>query len=190
MADPLSTAIMAGNAALVTSLLQNGADGNARDATGATPLMMAAGSGNLPVVKVLLAAGVDVNAVDERGWGALMKAVYNADLDRGFPDVVQALIEAGANIEAPIAYGVRPLMLAAGYGEAAVVKVLLDAGADFRAVNDGGRTAKVMVQDKHYVDVINLLHEAEQESGDAQGCSTKSTPAANVVTFHKPAARH
>lgn len=190
MTDPLSTAIMAGNADLVTSLLQNGADGNARDATGATPLMLAAGSGNLPVVKVLLAAGVDVNAVDDRAWGALMKAVYNAELDRGFPDVVQVLIEAGANIEAPIAYGVRPLMLAAGYGEAAVVQVLLDAGADFRARNDGGRTALTMVQDKHYVEVINLLHEREQEAGEGNGCGAKAAPAANVVTFHKPGTRH
>ena len=190
MTEKLLNAVMTGNAALVTSLLQNGGDGNARDASGTTLLMMAAGNGNLEVVKALLAASVDVNAVDERGWSALMKAVYNAELDRGFPDVVQALIDAGANIEATIAYGVRPLMLAAGYGEAAVVEVLLDAGADFRAKNDGGRTALVMVQDKHYVDVINLLHEAEQGAGEVQGCGTKGAPGAKVVTFHKPGSRH
>ncbi len=190
MTDQLSNAIMAGNAALVTSLLQNGADGNAPDATGTTHLMIAAGSGNLEVVMALLAAGVDVNAVDERGWGALTMAVYNAELDRGFPDVVQALIDAGANIEAAIAYGVRPLMLAAGYGEAAVVQVLLDAGADFRAQNEGGRTALMMVKEKHYVDVINLLHEIEQEAGEGQGCGSKTAPGANVVTFHKPGSHH
>lgn len=190
MTDQLLNAIMAGNAALVANLLQNGADGNARDATGATALMMAAASGNLEVVNALLAGGADVNAVDAHGWCALSKAVYNADLDRGFPDVVQALIDAGANIEAPITYGVRPLMLAAGYGETAVVQVLLDAGADFRAVNDGGRTALMMVKEKHYVDVINLLHEIEQASDDGQGCSTKVAPGVNVMTFHKPGSRH
>ena len=190
MTEQLLNAVVAGDAALVTSLLQSGADGNARDATGATALMMAAGSGNLEVVNALLAAGVDANAVDERGWTALMKAAYNADLDRGFPDVVQALIDAGANIEAPIAYGVRPLMLAAGYGEAAVVQVLLDAGADYRAQNDGGRTALMMVKEKHYVDVINLLHEIEQQEGEGQRCGSKTAPGANVVTFHKPGTRH
>ena len=190
MTEQLSNAVVAGHSALVTGLLKNGADGNARDATGATLLMMAADSGNLEVVKALLAARVDVNAVDERGWGALMKAVYNAELDRGFPDVVQALIDAGANIEATIAFGVRPLMLAAGYGEAAVVEVLLDAGADFRAQNEGGRTALMMVKEKHYVDVINLLHEIEQEAGEGQGCGSKTAPGANVVTFHKPGSHH
>ena len=190
MTEQLRNAVMAGDAPLVTSLLQNGADGNARDASGATLLMMAAGSGNLAVVEALLAARVDVNAVDEQGWGALMKAAYNAELDRGFPDVVQALIDAGANIEATIAYGIRPLMLAAGYGETAVVEALLDAGADFRAQNDGGRTALTMVKDKHYVDVINLLHEIEQETGEGQGCGAKTAPIANVVTFHKPGSHH
>lgn len=192
MSEILFAAIAAGDAARVKSLLQSGTDANARDASGATALMIAAGSGNLAVVNALLAAKADVNAVDERVWSALMKAVYNAELDRGFPDVVQALIDAGANIEAPIAFGVRPLMLAAGYGEAAVVDVLLQAGADFSAKNDGGRTAMNMVQDKHYVDVINLLHEAEQMAGEGQGCGTKpkSASGANVVTFHKPASRH
>jgi ankyrin repeat protein len=190
MSEQLWNAVMAGNAARVTSLLQDGADGNARDASGATLLMTAAGSGNLEVVNALLAAGVDVNAVDERGWGALTKAVYNAELDRGFPDVAQALIEAGANIEATIAYGVRPLMLAAGYGEAEVVQVLLDAGADFRAQNEGGRTALMMVKDKHYIDVINLLHEIEQAAGEGQSCGSTTAAGAKVVTFHKPGSRH
>ena len=39
-------------------------------------------------------------------------------------------------------------MLAAGYGEAAVVEVLIKAGAEVRAKNEGGRTALMMVKDK------------------------------------------
>ena len=98
-----------------------------------TVLMLAAHAGNLPMVKLLLEGWADVNACDERGWSPLTKAVYNPELKRGFADVVQALIDAGANIEAAIGYGVRPLMLAAGYGETAVVEALLNAGADVRA---------------------------------------------------------
>lgn len=190
MTELLSNAVKAGNAAQVASLLQNGADGNARTGDGATPLMLAAGNGNLEVVRTLLAAKVDVNAVDDLGWNALMKAIYNAELDRGFPDVVQALIDAGADIETTIAFGTRPLMLAAGYGEAAVVEVLIKAGAEVRAKNEGGRTALMMVKDKDYVDVINLLHEAELEVDEGASCGSRNAPNANVVTFLKPGSRH
>ena len=151
-----------------------------------TELMTAAYAGDLEQVNQLLAAGADVNATDEAGWSALMKACYNAEYKRGFADVVQALIDAGANIEAPIGYGVRPLMLAAGYGETAVVDALLKAGADVLAKNEGGFTALMMVKQKFYVDVINLLHEAEQMAGLGENsCASKNAPGSNVVTFMK-----
>lgn len=151
-----------------------------------TELMIAAYAGDLDKVKQLLAAGTDVNATDEAGWTALMKACYNAEQKCGFADVVQVLIDAGANIEAPIGYGVRPLMLAAGYGETAVVDTLLKAGADVLAKNEGGFTALMMVKQKFYVDVINLLHEAEQLAGLGENsCSSKNAPGSNVVTFMK-----
>jgi ankyrin repeat protein len=151
-----------------------------------TELMTAAYAGDLEQVKQLLAAGADVNATDETGWTALMKACYNAEQKRGFADVVQVLIDAGANIEAPIGYGVRPLMLAAGYGETAVVDALLKAGADVLAKNEGGFTALMMVKQKFYVDVINLLHEAEQLAGLGENsCASKNAPGSNVVTFMK-----
>ena len=103
---------------------------------------------------------------------------------------MQALVDAGADVEARIGYGIRPLMLAAGYGEAAVVEVLLHAGADVLARNDGGLTALMMVKEKFYVDVINLLTEAERDAGAGEGsCTTKHAPGSSVVTFRKPLAR-
>ena len=189
MSDQLLEAVRAADAAKVKALLQHGTDLNVRDADGATPLMLAAGAGNMEMVAALLAVGADVHATDLRGWTALMKSTYNDQLDRGFPDVAQALIDAGADVEATIAYGTRPLMLAAGYGEAAVAEVLLKAGADPRARNEGGRTALMMVKDKDYVEVINLLHEAELNTGDEQGCGSRNPPSANVVTFLKPEKR-
>jgi ankyrin repeat protein len=187
MPESLLDAVTAGDAARVRTLLAAGTDCSQRNGDGATALMLAAHAGRLDLVKTLIDAGADVNAADERGWGALMKAAYNADLDRGFAEVAQVLIDAGANVEAPIVYGVRPLMLAAGYGETAVVETLLRAGADVLARNEGGLTALMMVKEKHYVDVINLLHEAEREAGVGEGsCTTKNAPGSNVVTFLKP----
>lgn len=190
MSAELLEAVKSGNVDSARRILAAGADANFRDSEGATLLMLASHAGNLPMVMVLIEAGADVKASDERGWTALMKAAYNAEQNRGFADVVQALIDAGANVEAPISYGIRPLMLAAGYGETAVAETLLRAGADVLARNDGGLTALMMVKQKHYVDVINLLHEAERDAGVGEGsCSTKNEPGSKVVTFLKPLAK-
>ena len=190
MSTQLLDAVKAGDVGVVRLILGAGADVNCRDSEGATLLMLAAHAGNLALVQTLIKAGADVNASDERGWTPLMKAVYNPELNRGFADVSQALIDAGANIEAPISYGIRPLMLAAGYGETAVAETLLKAGADVMARNEGGLTALMMVKQKHYVDVINLLHEAERDAGIGEGsCSSKNVPGSNVVTFLKPVAK-
>ena len=147
-------------------------------------LFEAAKSGDASRVKSLIESGIEVDAVDERGWTALFMACHNPDLDRGFPEVASSLIEAGADIEKTIGYGIRPLMIAAGYGEAAVVEVLLKAGAQVRAQNEGGRTALQMATDKNYIDVINLLWEAEMLSGETAACGSKPS-SATVVNFFR-----
>lgn len=186
MHTELIVAVKAGDGAAVRRLLAAGADVDTRDGDGATLLMLAAHAGDLPMVKLLIEGGADVKASDERGWSALAKAVYNSELKRGFADVAQTLIDAGADIEAAIGYGVRPLMLAAGYGEAEVVATLLNAGADVRACNEGGYTALMMVKQKNYVDVINMLHEAEQMAGVGEGgCASKHAPGSSIITFMK-----
>lgn len=186
MTTTLLAAVQAGDVASAMQLLKSGADPHGRDETGATLLMLAAHSGSVEMVLVLLAAGAEVNAHDAAGWTPLAKAVFNADAKCGFPDVVQVLIAVGANLEAAIGYGVRPLMLAAGYGEAEIVDMLLQSGADVLARNEGGYSALMMVKQKHYVDVINLLHEAEQLAGVGEGsCATNNAPDANVITFLK-----
>lgn len=178
--------VKAGDVASVRRLLSAGGAVEGVDADGTTALMHAAHHGDLAMVRLLLEAGADVNAADPAGWTALMKSCYNSELKHGFADVAQALIGAGANIEAPIGYGVRPLMLAAGYGETAVVEVLLQAGADVLAKNEGGYTALMMAKQKFYVDVINLLHEAEQLAGLGENsCDSKNAPGSNVITFMK-----
>ncbi|MCU0927940.1 MAG: ankyrin repeat domain-containing protein [Burkholderiaceae bacterium] len=183
MAQELVKAIRAGDAQAVARLASPESVNTPGDG-GVTPLMLAAGLGKRAVVEALLAAGADVRAADERGYTALFHGCYSADEDRGYADVVEALLAAGADKEAAIGFGVRPLMYAAGNGEAGVVEVLLKAGADPMARNEVGRTALMMVKDRDYVDVINILHEAELLH-EAAGCGARNAPDMQVVTFLK-----
>lgn len=179
-------AVSNGDVEQIRHMMAAGADVNARDSDGFTLLMMAANAGHLPVVQALLEAGAEVNASDAMGWTALTKSIFNADVRHGFFDVAQALVHADAPIEAPLNFGIRPLMLAAGYGETAIVDLLLHAGADVLAKNDGGYSALMMAKQKHHVHVINLLHEAEQLAGVGEGsCSSKNAPNSHVITFLK-----
>lgn len=183
----LIAAARAGDAETVRSLLASGSDPDWADEGGETALMAAAHQGHLAAVEALLAGGASVDLTDANGWTALFKAVYNHELDTGFATVVKALIEAGANPNVTIHFGITPLMLAAGGGEGAVCEVLLEAGADARAVNEAGRTALQMAKDRHWIDVINLLHEATGFTPETEGaCSTGSRPGpsdAAVVNF-------
>jgi ankyrin repeat protein len=161
---------------------------NAAAADGTTPLMLAAARGDRALCALLLERGAAVNAADERGYTALFRACWDAEADSGYPEVVQQLLDAGADKEARIGFGVRPLMYAAGNGEAAVVETLLRAGADPLARNEVGRTALMMVKDRNYVDVINILHEAEARL-EAGSCGSRNAPDMQVITFRKPPPR-
>ncbi|MHB8914551.1 MAG: ankyrin repeat domain-containing protein [Thiobacillus sp.] len=189
MSHSLFSAAQAGDVALIRTLLEAGADHAALDEAGETALMHAAHAGHLQAVKALLAAGAPPDFKSEQGWTALAKAAYNAETECGYPQVIAALHEAGAELDTRIFFGITPLMLAAGGGDAGVVEWLINNGADVLAANDGGRTARLMANDKFYVDVINLLTDAERQLGvseDGSCSSTKSVIQPSVVNMMKP----
>jgi ankyrin repeat protein len=189
VSQELFAAAQSGDAALLRSLLQTGSSHAALDQAGETALMRAAHSGHLEAVQVLLAFGAEVNFKSEQGWTALARAAYNAETECGFPQVIAVLHEAGAELDTRIFFGITPLMLAAGGGDAGVVEWLINAGADVLAANEGGRTARLMANDKFYVDVINLLTDAERQLGVSEegSCSSgKIGVKPRVVNLMKP----
>jgi ankyrin repeat protein len=189
MLQELLVAASSGDVARIEALLAAGADHAAADEAGENALMHAAHNGHVAAVETLIAAGADVNAKSPQGWTALAKAAYNGETERGYVEVLEILHEAGASLDERIFFGITPLMLAAGGGDASVVEWLINAGADVLATNEGGRTARLMANDKFYVDVINLLTEAERQLGvseDGSCSSTKSVVKPQVVNLMKP----
>jgi len=189
MSQELFAAARSGETEQIKKLLEAGADHAAADEAGETALMHAAHGGHVDAVQVLIAAGADVNARSPQGWTAVAKAAYNGETGRGYVAVIEVLREAGASLDERIFFGITPLMLAAGGGDAPVVEWLINAGADVLATNEGGRTARLMANDKFYVDVINLLTEAERQLGvseDGSCSSTKSVVKPQVVNLMKP----
>ena len=100
------------------------------------PLITAAKSADAAAVQALLEQEPgSVTATEPDGTTALHYAVHRGNLD-----TVEALLAAGARVDAVTRYGVRPLALAVENGNAAVVRRLLAAGADPNGSQPGGET--------------------------------------------------
>ena len=117
-----------------------GADVNQADDFGRTALIHVSEHGPLPIVRALVDAGASVNAVQPgaaNGTALMRAATFNQ------PEVVQYLLEAGADINHTDAYG-RTALIGASQSSPANVKILIEAGADINAAqtqNGGGGSA-------------------------------------------------
>ena len=88
----LGIAAAFGHTTTLRTLLQAGADVNAKDMDGYTALMMAAKEGYTESVKTLIAAAAELNSVDSDGDSALTLAAK-----QGHSQIVKLLQEAGAS---------------------------------------------------------------------------------------------
>jgi ankyrin repeat protein len=111
-------------AAFQTMLREDPKAANLAGAGGSTPLLYAALYGNADTVRLLLESGAEPNIRNDGGATALMWAV--GDLEK-----TRLLLEHGADANGRSDDGRTPLLIAAGrYGSSAVVKLLLDHGAN------------------------------------------------------------
>jgi ankyrin repeat protein len=132
----LQRAVYREDVAAAKKLLAAGADANEANRYGIQALTLACQNGNLDLVNLLLDAGADPNTIAPGGETAMMTAART-----GRPGPVKALLARGANVN-----GAEPrqkqtaTMWAAAEGHAEVIKILIEAGADFKAKLSSGLT--------------------------------------------------
>lgn len=190
---PLALAAVNADTSLVEKLLKSGANSEAAGEAGVTPLMEAARAGNVGAVRALLAHEANVNAKDnDREQTALMWAVA-----QHHSEVVQALLERGANVLARTRVrsqrimldqgprrivktsrqdatdaemgGNTPLLFAAQVGDADSAKLLLAAGANVNDATGEGNSALVVAALAGHGSVAAVLLDAGADPNAAGG---------------------
>ena len=170
---PLMYAARDGAPDATTALLAAGAEMNATDPDGTTPLVRAIWNSHYDTARVLVEAGANPNLVDSAGMGALYAAVDMSSLGEvyGMPlrkvkdattplDLIALLLSNGAEVDArlksaamqrnhtpgepQLGAGTTPLMRAARNGDHRAMRLLLDKGADGKAMQANGTTVLML----------------------------------------------
>ena len=110
--------ISVGDTALIKSLLDEGADINAKD-NGLTLLMKAATEGYLKTAKLLIDKKADIDAKTNEGSTALMAASM-----AGYTKIVELLVNAGANTKVKNNMGYTAEMYAKEKGYTNIIQLL------------------------------------------------------------------
>ena len=127
-----------GHRQILDAVLASGVDVNATSASGNTPLRIAVEGGQREIARALLERGADPNLADHKGIAPVHAAALRDDAE-----VVRLLIRHGANpsIRTTSSPRATALHIAASRGAEAIVKALLDGGADTHITDDAGNTA-------------------------------------------------
>ena len=168
--EDLVSAAKDGNIASVKSLIDRGADINAKSEKGETALMNAA-INNIESVEILLTHGAKINEKDKDGNTALAWAIdRNYQYLNNQVPIVKLLIAQGADVNARSNNGTNVLTIASYKGNTDIVKLLIARGADVNAKNKKGETAlmNAAINNIESVEIL-LTHGAKINEKDKDG---------------------
>lgn len=143
-----------GNFEKVKALLEQGADTRHKDGYKRTPLYRAIESGSLKTAQLLADGKADVNERDAFGQTLLMCAHGER--------AVEFVLGLGVDVHAKDSNGATALHYAASRGDFGAVKKLLEAGADFRVMNNSGNKPVDLAKGSHHEGIASFLLEYAQ----------------------------
>lgn len=142
------TAALKGEQRIVELYLAAGMDINARDEYLQTALYAATAERRYPTALMLLSRGADPNLATDKAVTPLHAAIILGEYDSTrhirepqSTQLINALLDKGANVNARGFEGTTPLIEAARLGDVETIKLLLSRGADISAKDDEGKTA-------------------------------------------------
>ena len=166
--EALYTAIEKGDHEMVRLLVEAGADVNAAEGFGGnTPLHEAVEQGDAEIVKILVAAGADVNAE-----GYFDRTPLSLAAEEGATEIMQILLGSGPDADTPASgedkeaastpsIGSEALYTAIEKGDVAMVRLLVEAGADVNAAEGfGGNTPLHEAVEQGDAEIVKILVEA------------------------------
>ena len=151
--SPLHRVSILGNFAIVKMLVKAGAGVCVTDTEGDTCLTLAAYHGHTETVRYLVSVPeVDVNHSEDENFTALHIAAQN-----NHAEVVEVLIDAGADIEAKDEDGSSPLHCACRRGALNAVKLLVKAGAEVCVTDNIGDTCLMYAAYHGHIETVRTL---------------------------------
>ncbi|HIV98847.1 MAG TPA: ankyrin repeat domain-containing protein [Candidatus Ornithospirochaeta avicola] len=154
----LTLAITATKAREIKDIIDQGADVNAHNEWGLTPVMLAAQyNHSVVVLNALIQAGADIHEAEPKYRSNSLHLAANSSKN---PKVIEALLAAGANIDARNYLGETALIMAVNSNpETKITTQLIKSGADVNACDYQGHSVLDYAKNAKRTYVINLLKE-------------------------------
>jgi ankyrin repeat protein len=141
-------------------LIAAGADVNAKDSIQDSPFLYAGAEGRLEILKLTVASGADLRSTNRYGGTALIPAAHH-----GHVETVRYLLTTAIDIDHVNRLGWTALLEAVILGDggpahAAIVQLLVDAGARLGLADRDGRTPLQHAKSRGQATVIAILERA------------------------------
>lgn len=115
-------------------------------------------------VKLMLSQGANANATNEKGWPLI--AVAAARRDKEALGIVQALVEAGADVNKADADRNYPLFSAIKNNNVEMAQYLLSHNADIHVTNTGNLPPLQVAQQSNNAQIVALIEEALRQEAE------------------------